>query len=64
MSLTDTGVRTVAKSYQVTVNADQARDITQLVVQPPIDIEIVGVFTEDARQPVVTGDIDPNVLTI
>ena len=48
-TFTDAGVRTVAKSDQVTVNPDQAREVAHFVVQPLIDIEIVGVFTEDAR---------------
>jgi hypothetical protein len=60
--LTDAGTRTVTKSEQVAVDADRAREIIQPVVQPPIDIKFVGVFAEDALQPVVTGDVDPDVL--
>jgi hypothetical protein len=62
--LTDAGMRTVTKSDQVAVDTNQAREIIQTAVQPPIDIKLIGVFTEDTRQSIVTGDIDPDVLTL
>jgi hypothetical protein len=46
--LTHAGARTVTESDQVAVDPDQAREIIQPAVQPPIDIEFVGVFAEDA----------------
>ena len=53
----------MAKTHQDTVNTDQARESIQPVVQPSVDVEFVGIFTEDARQPVITGDVVPDVLT-
>ena len=47
--LTDAGVRSMAKSDQVAVDADHAREIIRPVVKPSVDIKFVGVFTEDAR---------------
>ena len=45
--LTNAGVWTVTKSDQVAVDANQAGEIVQFVVQPPIDVKLMSVFTEE-----------------
>lgn len=53
----------MTKSDQATVDSNQAGEIILAVVQPPIDIKFVRVFTEDTWQPIVTRDVNPDILT-
>lgn len=47
--LTDAGVWAVTETHQDAVDTYQAREIIQPVVQPPVDVEFVGILPEDAR---------------
>ena len=53
----------MTESDQVAIDPYQTREGIEPAVQPPVDIEFVGVFTEDTRQSIVTRDVDPDVLT-
>ena len=60
--LANAATRTVTKCEDVAVEANRVREIIRSV-QPPIDIEFVGIFTKDIRQHMVTSDVDPDLLT-
>ena len=63
MVLTNAPMRTMTKGEYVAVEANRVGGIVR-PVQPSIEIEFVGVFTENTRQYMITGDVDPDILTL
>ena len=62
--LTNADIRAVTKRDQVPVDPDKTREAIEPAIQPPIDIEFVGVFTEDVWLSIVARDVDPDILTL